>query len=90
MNLRVLRTQRGFSRVDFQDFYGKNCSLQKSSLATKDCIWLGANSGDHVDGACLARMHLTREQVRALLPLLHHFAETGELPEDNTWKEDEE
>lgn len=25
------------------------------------------------------RMHLNREQVRALLPMLQHFAETGEL-----------
>lgn len=29
---------------------------------------------------CTTRMHLTQEQVRALLPLLQHFAETGELP----------
>lgn len=27
------------------------------------------------------RMHLTREQVAELLPMLQHFAETGELPE---------
>lgn len=27
------------------------------------------------------RMHLTQDHVRALLPLLQHFAETGELPE---------
>jgi hypothetical protein len=26
------------------------------------------------------RMHLTQSQVRALLPALHHFAETGQLP----------
>lgn len=26
------------------------------------------------------RMHLTQEQVRELLPLLQHFAETGYLP----------
>lgn len=26
------------------------------------------------------RMHLTQDQVRDLLPLLTHFAETGELP----------
>jgi hypothetical protein len=26
------------------------------------------------------RMHLTQEQVLELLPLLQHFAETGELP----------
>jgi len=27
------------------------------------------------------RMHLTQDQVKALLPVLIHFAETGELPE---------
>lgn len=27
------------------------------------------------------RMHLTQDQVKALLPILQHFAETGELPE---------
>jgi len=26
------------------------------------------------------RMHLTREQVAELLPVLQHFADTGELP----------
>lgn len=25
------------------------------------------------------RMHLTQEQVKELLPILHHFADTGEL-----------
>ncbi len=28
-----------------------------------------------------SRMHLSQEQVRELLPLLQHFAETGEIPE---------
>lgn len=27
------------------------------------------------------RMHLTQEQVKELLPVLTHFAETGELPD---------
>ena len=35
------RTQRGFSNGEFQDYYGEGCSIQKSSLATKDAIWLG-------------------------------------------------
>ena len=34
---------RGFSRMDFTDMYGEQCSLQKSSLATEDAIWLGIN-----------------------------------------------
>lgn len=64
-------TERGFVRGEFTDHYGLACSLQKSSLATRDCIWLGVD--DH-------RMHLTQEHVAALLPMLQHFVETGELP----------
>jgi len=30
------------------------------------------------------RMHLTRSQVKKLLPLLHHFVKTGELPDSET------
>ena len=36
-------TQRGFQITSFKDDYGLECSLQKSSAATKDCIWLGIN-----------------------------------------------
>ena len=35
------KTQRGFSNGKFKDAYGAECSIQKSSLATKDAIWLG-------------------------------------------------
>lgn len=72
-------TQRGFARAEFTDRYGNACSIQKSSLATEDAIWLGCDEGRHVGGQCLARMHLTQEMVAALLPLLHRFVETGEL-----------
>lgn len=34
-------THRGFAVVEFVDHYGKSCTLQKSSLATDDAIWLG-------------------------------------------------
>jgi hypothetical protein len=63
-------TQRGFLRAEFTDRYGEKCSIQKSSLAFEDCIWLGVN--EH-------RMHLTQEQAKALIPHLHHFVKTGEL-----------
>ena len=36
-------TERGFAIHYFTDRYGVECSLQKSSLATEDCIWIGAN-----------------------------------------------
>lgn len=79
MSLIIVPTDRGFDRVDFTDANGDACSIQKSSVATDDLIWLGQNTGTHHHGACLSRMHLTQAHVRELLPLLHHFAETGEL-----------
>jgi hypothetical protein len=36
-------TERGFARQEFTDRNGVECSIQKSSLATEDCIWLGSN-----------------------------------------------
>lgn len=96
--LSVERTERGFALVSFSDVNGVQCSLQKSSLATEDAIWLGANEiglrhfqagtgwsdvptphtvSDHF--VANTRMHLTRDQVAALLPALNRFAETGEL-----------
>lgn len=36
-------TNRGFSYIEFKDEKGVVCSLQKSSIATDDCIWFGAN-----------------------------------------------
>ena len=35
------RTARGFMLKEFTDFYGHECSIQKSSLAGIDCIWFG-------------------------------------------------
>lgn len=82
MHLDFRRTERGFLRADFMDRYGEKCSIQESSLAEENAIWLGCDKGlhHHVTGTCLARMHLTRPQVAALLPALTHFVATGELP----------
>ncbi len=63
---------RGFLRGEFKDRNDAVCSIQKSSIATEDCIWLG----------CERRMHLTQAMVADLLPLLQHFVATGDLPED--------
>lgn len=72
----------GFLNGKFKDRYDVPCSIQKSSLAFEDCIWLGADevTVDHVTGKTFnTRMHLTQDMVRDLLPLLHRFADTGEL-----------
>lgn len=86
-------TERGFAIARFFDRYGEACSLQKSSLATEDCIWLGCHDLNlrrltdegwrPVTETGLignTRMHLTREMVARLLPVLEHFVKTGDLP----------
>ena len=101
----MTKTKRGFNIAEFTDRYGEKCSLQKSSLAFEDCIWLGINHAEPKIMASQAhyfdiatnktagwipypvpeevlintRMHLTREQVKGLLPYLERFAETGYL-----------
>jgi len=81
--MKVEFTKRGFARIDFIDRYNAKCSIQDSSIATEDCIWLGCNEGEHADGSCCARMHLTQEHVRQLLPVLQRFLDTGTIMERN-------
>jgi len=95
--MKMKKTERGFRIAEFEDRYGSECSIQESSIATEDCIWLGPNSPNPqrmIEGkngwhpvelpegtSCTTRMHLTREQVSDLLPFLQHFVKTGYLPE---------
>lgn len=98
-------TPRGFMKGEFKDLYGSECSIQESSLATDDAIWLGVNDakpeimisdarklgmdipGDNgwmaypiPEQVCFTtRMHLNKEQVEQLLPLLKKFVKTGSL-----------
>ncbi len=87
------KTQRGFGIYEFKDKYGKECSIQKSSLATEDAIWLGIDDPEPMifgkngwekypipeEVSMPTRMHLTQEQVKKILPVLQHFVKTGEL-----------
>jgi len=101
------QTERGFSNGEFTDQYDNLCSIQHSSIATKDCIWLGINDANPIIMASKAaengvstsettgwvpfpipddvllhtRMHLSREDVKRMLPLLQRFVETGSLTE---------
>ena len=94
--MKVELTNRGFQIIRFTDEYDVKCSLQKSSLATDDCIWLGCDEANprvlvqdkgwqsiKMPEEYLAdtRMHLTRNQVAELLPYLNHFVETGDINE---------
>ena len=103
------KTNRGFDIIEFEDRSGEKCSLQKSSNATEDCIWLGMTNPDikefyplprETDESwfditiedlqqikkrpqneihAFSRMHLTRKQVKELLPYLRNFVKTGNL-----------
>lgn len=41
--MNITTTQRGFAVGRFTDLYGSECSLQKSSLAGEDAIWIGVS-----------------------------------------------
>lgn len=98
-------TLRGFAYSTFEDLYRAKCSIQKSSAAEYDAIWLGVeNPNPQIlesqarkygiepnkttgwieypipeEVVITTRMHLNREQVADLLPILQHFVKTGEL-----------
>lgn len=44
--IKFSKTQRGFGTGTFTDRYGKQCSIQKSSLASEHCIWLGIDDAE--------------------------------------------
>lgn len=41
--MKIKQTQRGFDIASFKDSHGCKCSIQKSSLATDDAIWIGVD-----------------------------------------------
>ncbi|MDY7540731.1 hypothetical protein QN372_18190 [Undibacterium sp. RTI2.1] len=55
--MKTTRTPRGFAKIDFVDRYGAACSLQKSSLATEDAVWLGVNNASPKIKASQAAAH---------------------------------
>lgn len=96
MHLKKSVTHRGFDLIEFNDLYGEECNIQKSSLATQDAIWFGIDTANPQifrtgegwkpypipeDVLLTTRMHLSQEQVKELLPILTHFAKTGSLPD---------
>ena len=42
--MKLSKNQRGFEEGKFKDFYNNDCSIQKSSLASDDFIWLGIDN----------------------------------------------
>ena len=77
------QTNRGFKYYDFEDHNGVKCSLQKSSLADEECVWLGSNKNSpphpRLGIEMSPRMHLTQSQAKWLGELLIDFSKTGDL-----------
>lgn len=67
-------TERGFPISVFTDRLGEKCSIQDSSLATEECIWLGVNNGT-------SRLCLTRKHAEDLIALLQKFIKSGSIEE---------
>ena len=44
--MKITKTDRGFDIISFEDIYKRKCSIQKSSLATEDAIWIGVDDAD--------------------------------------------
>ena len=72
-------TEHGCAIAEFDDLYGQRCSIQRSSVAGMDAIWLGVDV-DFRGTAVNKRMHLNRAQVQELVGYLQHFVDTGLLP----------
>lgn len=87
-------TERGFKIGRWEDTYEQDCSIQISSLATDDRIWLGVVNNleafeDSPPEVIMkggsryvhrnARMHLDREQASELAKILQHFADNGTI-----------
>lgn len=93
--MRFKRTERGFALYEFVDGDGEAATLQMSSAAEAPHVWLGADAvrlmrfvpGEswsdvplpEGDVAGNQRLHLTRENVAALLPILKRFVDTGDI-----------
>ena len=80
MKIKLEKTDIGFKRGEFTDLYGSRCSIQESSLATINALWLGVDIGspDYSDRKG-AHMHIDQDMAAALIPLLKRFVKTGRL-----------
>jgi len=84
----IKRTSRGFQIVEFKDIYGTDCTLQKSSLAEREALWLGPHEASpqicipgkgwqpvpFPEGTLFTtRMHLDKKAVRKLMVYLQNW-----------------
>ncbi len=75
------KTNRGFNIYsEFKDSYQNTISVQESSAAMRECVWIFVKNKDGKDGALhmgewqAATAHLTKPQARRLAKALLKFA----------------
>lgn len=71
--------RRGFASVEFKDSYCHSGYLRESSALGN--VWLGVDDAD-------VNLHLSRDNVRMLLPFLQNFANDGTILGDD-WESEE-
>lgn len=69
----IENNDRGFAIGRFADRNNNKCYIQKSSLATENCVWLAIQG----DGQCV--MHLNQAMAASLVAVLQRFIDSGEL-----------
>ena len=63
-------TPRNFGIVNFNDIYGNSCSIQESSLATDNALWIGVDEN---------RMHINIPLAIKIMGTLKTFINNGVL-----------
>lgn len=91
---KLKKTSRGFQVRSFQDSKGVECSIQQSSIADYDAIWIGCNDANPMElfpflgwvdismpdrYYATTRMHINRHQAQKIINTLQHWINTGEL-----------
>jgi hypothetical protein len=71
-------TERGFRIYDdFQDAYGKNIRIQRSSLASNRCVWIQneVTTLEVPPNTHLANAHLTVKMAKKVIAALQAFVD---------------
>jgi hypothetical protein len=93
--MKTEKTERGFTIIHFKDSYKNDCSIQNSSSVIdsiwlgvdnpKLTVFEDESMGKYIvtdmpkTFSVYSRMHLTKETVAALLPILQKFVNTGRI-----------
>lgn len=81
------RNNRGFERLDFKDRYAVDCSIQQSSLATEQALWLGVDDIYPANfDSPYGRMHLNVDQVKRLIEELQYWVDNDKFQDANVSK----